>query len=1253
MNARPGVARGSGRPDDGPAYFGGDKGEDWLGTVPRLLLLAVAYFASARLGLAMAMPATNASAIWIPSGLAMAALLVFGYRLWPGVFLGALAANVVHLLGLGLAALPVVAASFAAATGNALEAAAAVYLVLRFSKTRNPFERTRDTLIFVLSGPVAATVLGATIGAGSFAAVTGRWDGLGTVWLTWWLGDGAGALIVAPVLVGMALRPSFSWRPREAALSFVVLLAILGAAWAIVSVDSSLLFLLVPLPLVAAVFLGPVRSAFSVLLIAAGTTVLTLHGMGPFATGPPFGSLLRQQAFFAIVAGMAMVLAAATVERKQAVGALEESTRDLRRIYDTSDDLLFQLAVEGENGYRLTMANRKLTERFGVPAERAVGRLLSELVGEPALSTALSRFRRAIAERGSVHWEEVSEYAAGGLASLVSVTPAFDDAGRCTHLVGAVHDMTEIRRQEENVARLAAILEHSTDFVALADASARVLYINPQGRLMLGLAPDADVLSTAILEFYPSRLHGLYAGTVLPTAEREGSWTGETALLADDGAEIPVWETVLAHRAADGTLARYSTVARDLREKIAAREAIERSEARYRDLFENAPVGYLSVDRDGRIATCNRQLGELVGHDPSDLVGRPVLDLYADTHEGKAKAQQIRSRFLAGEPVAGEEAQMIRSDGALIWVAVSVSAIRDDEGAVLASRSTVMDISQRKAAKEARMRSEQQLRLFVEYSPAAIAMFDRDMRYIVASNRYLLDYGLGVQNLSGRSHYDVFPEVPERWREIYRRCLEGAVEVCEEDPFPRADGHLDWVRWEIRPWHEPAGEIGGIILFSEVITARKRAEESLALRAKQLAALNDLSRTANASLDFRQVEESALAAILGAVAPDLVLLFQRQGDDLVLLGSARREGAPSHGETPVHRFGECLCGIAVQAGQAQYSRDIHADARCTWAECKKAGFRSFAALPLRSLDEVSGVLGLASVSERDFEEEATFLETIADQVAAAITNAGLHQQVESHVRELEQRVVERTDQLRVAMEGAQAADRLKSAFLATMSHELRTPLNSIIGFTGVLLQRLAGPVNDEQVKQLGMVKRSAQHLLSLINDVLDISKIEAGQLEIRRVPFDMPASLAKVAEIVAPAAEAKRLALRVSVAREVGTVTSDRRRVEQILLNLLSNAVKFTEEGEVRLEAEATGDNVVLRVVDTGIGIRPEDLDRLFQPFTQIDSGLTRAHDGTGLGLSICSKLAQLLGGTIAVASSIGEGSTFTVTLPLATGGGR
>lgn len=260
-------------------------------------------------------------------------------------------------------------------------------------------------------------------------------------------------------------------------------------------------------------------------------------------------------------------------------------------------------------------------------------------------------------------------------------------------------------------------------------------------------------------------------------------------------------------------------------------------------------------------------------------------------------------------------------------------------------------------------------------------------------------------------------------------------------------------------------------------------------------------------------------------------------------------------------------------------------------------------------------------------------------------------------KHIEESLKKTLEELAAAKDRAEEADRIKSAFLAAMSHELRTPLNSIIGFTGILLQEFAGPLNDEQKKQLAMVQGSSRHLLSLINDVLDISKIEAGQLTLTDEPFNLRAAIEKIADSLKPALLKKNLRLDVRIAEDICIIAGDQRRIEQVLLNLLSNAVKFTEEGGVELSADivlyalkdpsSPAPAVKFCVTDTGIGIRAEDLKILFEPFRQLDSGVARKHEGTGLGLNICRRLADLMGGEISASSVWGKGSAFTFILPL------
>jgi PAS domain S-box-containing protein len=247
---------------------------------------------------------------------------------------------------------------------------------------------------------------------------------------------------------------------------------------------------------------------------------------------------------------------------------------------------------------------------------------------------------------------------------------------------------------------------------------------------------------------------------------------------------------------------------------------------------------------------------------------------------------------------------------------------------------------------------------------------------------------------------------------------------------------------------------------------------------------------------------------------------------------------------------------------------------------------------------------------------------------------------------LEQRVAERTHALQAANERLLELDRLKSQFLATMSHELRTPLNSILGFTSLMREGAAGPLTDEQLRQLGFVHASGEHLLALISDLLDLSRIESGHMDLATAPFDFAGVVQEVASNLKPMVAHKGLRLELHVPASLPLV-GDRRKCYQVLLNLANNAVKFTERGSVTIAAVASAGRLRVSVSDTGIGVRPEQVGLLFEVFRQLDGSPRRTHEGTGLGLHLCRKLLDLMGGEIEVASEFGAGSCFTFSLPL------
>ncbi|MCK9591014.1 MAG: ATP-binding protein [Methanoregula sp.] len=362
--------------------------------------------------------------------------------------------------------------------------------------------------------------------------------------------------------------------------------------------------------------------------------------------------------------------------------------------------------------------------------------------------------------------------------------------------------------------------------------------------------------------------------------------------------------------------------------------------------------------------------------------------------------------------------------------------------------------------------------------------------------------------------------------------------------------------------------------------------------------------------------------------PDIIAIYDSQG----IVRFANRAALNIMGSSVSKVIGEPILSFV-----ADYQR--------SYVEQKmKARLSGVQSAPYE-VDIVTGsgeiITALLQAVPISFKEEPVVLVLMTD-----ITGRKQDEQrlLEAH-RDLEKKVDERTSELSEANLHLQELDRLKSLFIASMSHELRTPLNSIIGFTGIMVKGMAGEVNSEQKKQLGMVQDSARHLLALINDVIDISKIEADKIEAGVSTFNLADVIRDVKNTYGLSAHDRGLVLNIEIPGPV-TVTSDDRRIKQIIMNLVSNAIKFTDEGSVDLTVEQKGSAVQVRVSDTGIGIGKEDLKQLFRPFGRI-AVPGRLAEGTGLGLYLSKKLARFLGGDITVESELHKGSVFTFSFPI------
>jgi signal transduction histidine kinase len=297
----------------------------------------------------------------------------------------------------------------------------------------------------------------------------------------------------------------------------------------------------------------------------------------------------------------------------------------------------------------------------------------------------------------------------------------------------------------------------------------------------------------------------------------------------------------------------------------------------------------------------------------------------------------------------------------------------------------------------------------------------------------------------------------------------------------------------------------------------------------------------------------------------------------------------------------------------------------------RLGYRSLLTVPILREQQIMGGLTVWRRRVGEFEPEVVnLLQTFATQSALAIHNARLFREIEDKGRQLE------------------AANRHKSEFLANVSHELRTPLNAIIGFSEVLQERFFGELNEKQAEYTDDILSSGRHLLSLINDILDLSKIEAGRMELEVTTFYMPDAIENALLLIRERASRHGIKLDRVIDDRLGDFTGDERKIKQILVNLLSNAVKFTPEGgQIKVEATLGDSAMIIAVTDTGIGIAREDQEAIFEEFRQASGNYAHKREGTGLGLTLTRKFVQLHGGRIWVESELGKGSKFTFTLPI------
>lgn len=604
-----------------------------------------------------------------------------------------------------------------------------------------------------------------------------------------------------------------------------------------------------------------------------------------------------------------------------------------------------------------------------------------------------------------------------------------------------------------------------------------------------------------------------------------------------------------------------------------------------------------------------------------------IIALLVSALVNLAFARALKERDAANTALTGVNEDLERQSEELEMQAVELeSQAAELEATAEDLKSTNDALSQttsaaeeaRDAAESARLRFERVLANL----PDAANVFDSEWRWTYVNpgaSRLLSASGIDASQVIGKRVWDVMPQLKgTRFETEALRAVRESTVVDYEEYVPALDA---WMENSIVP-------LSGVVMaFSRDITRRKREQQGAQL-------LNDASRVLASTLDYEKTLEAVAKLAVGDLADWCAVdLVEPTGQVRQVVVSHKDEAKIRWAKELNKRYppdydGSTGVGKVIRTGQPEIYAEISEQMLVAAARdaehlaiMRELQIRSALVVPMIARGRTLGALTLVSTDKgRHYGEVDLALATeLATRAAIAIDNAQLYR-------------------------SALAASDAKSAFLATMSHELRTPLNAIIGYQSLLTEGIDGSLNAPQLTQLGRIRASADHLLGLIDEVLTFSRVDAGKEIVRRDDVQLGPIVAEALTMVTPLAEVKGLRLRNETVD--ARLITDSGKVRQIILNLLSNAIKFSDDGEIVVRSRLNGDSVAVSIADPGIGIAPENLEKVFDPFWQVEQRSTRRSGGTGLGLSVSRSLARLLGGDVSVESTVERGSTFTLTLP-------
>ncbi|RLJ17879.1 hypothetical protein DJ030_12800 [bacterium endosymbiont of Escarpia laminata] len=623
--------------------------------------------------------------------------------------------------------------------------------------------------------------------------------------------------------------------------------------------------------------------------------------------------------------------------------------------------------------------------------------------------------------------------------------------------------------------------------------------------------------------------------------------------------------------------------------------ALQESERKYRGIFTESVTAIYIFDRDKNFIDTNEAGIELLGYSRDELLNMSIPEVDAD----HGAVQPAQEHLLAGGRIVNFEHRLVRKDGSTITVLNNSRPVIDSDGEVTGMQSTLIDVTERNKIEHSLQDREQELDTIIENIPNMLFIKDaKELRFVRFNQAGETLLGMPRKDLIGKNDYDFFPqEQADFFTEKDREVLESGKQLdISEEPIetPKGTRILHTRKTVIRGKN---GEAKYLLGISEDITERKRTEQEL--------------ESHRLHLEELVAERSASLA---------------RAETIAHVGSWHVDMADSQltwSSETCHIFG---VPVGTQVSLTDFAGFVHPDdsdrTMAAWRDAMKG-----ARYDIEHRILVEGKVKW--VRER--------AEMVCDAQGQPITAHGAVQDITEH-KAAAQAMID-------AKERAEAAAGAKSEFLANMSHEIRTPLNAVLG-----LARM-GQRDSKESESRGRfhhILSSGQHLLGILNDILDLSKLESGKVKVENQPFRLAETVEDTVSLVASQAGEKGLAFSLHLDPALPAwVAGDSLRLRQVLLNLLSNAVKFTEEGEVQLQIACQGELTCFSVTDTGIGMNSEQISRLFTPFDQGDTSTTRRFGGTGLGLAISHNLANLMDGHISVKSEPDRGSTFTLCLPL------